>query len=220
MSELISKLVSCPKCEQQTAVDFACSVNTESDPDVREKIMDESFFRWKCPKCGFQTKLFHPLLYSDLKNNFMVYYIPKVERSQIADEKLEKEFSELKDIKKRVVPELNAMKEKIVLFEGKYNDMAIELSKLAVAEVVGKSTGQNVYEGYCTDIDKSGNSICFQFFIGGEHRTYIQTTRFDVYNRSLSIVKESFSDIEKKKGFLNIDRSWAKEALRRYKNSG
>ena len=196
MSEIISKYVNCPKCEQRSMIDFVCSVNTEEQPKTREAIFNESFFRWKCVKCGFS-----------------------VERSQIVDEKLEQEFEELNDIKKRVVPSINAMKEKITLFEGGYNDLAVELSKLAVAEVVAKSTGQNVYEGYCTAVDKSENSITFQFFLGGGRHSYIQTTRYDVYHRSLGIVKEYFSGVDSKKGFLNINQAWAQEALKRYKNS-
>ena len=219
MSEIISKYVNCPKCEQRSMIDFVCSVNTEEQPKTREAIFNESFFRWKCVKCGFSTKLLHPLHYSDIRRKFMVYYIPNVERSQIVDEKLEQEFEELNDIKKRVVPSINAMKEKITLFEGGYNDLAVELSKLAVAEVVAKSTGQNVYEGYCTAVDKSENSITFQFFLGGGRHSYIQTTRYDVYHRSLGIVKEYFSGVDSKKGFLNINQAWAQEALKRYKNS-
>ncbi len=219
MSELISKYVTCPKCEQQSTVELMCSINTAAEPRARELVFDEDFFRWKCKKCGFQTKLLHPLLYNDIQNKFMVYYIPKVERSRIADEKLEKEFSVLADVKKRIVPDVNAMKEKILLLEKHYHDAAVELSKLAVSEVVGKSTGQTVHEGYCTEIDRSENVIGFQFFIGSDRRSYLQTTRFDVYNRSLSIVKEYFPDLDKHTGFLNIDHSWAKEALRRYKNA-
>lgn len=220
MSEVISKYVTCPKCAQQSTVELICSVNTEEEPQVRQQLLADEFFRWKCRKCGFQTKLLHPLLYNDLQNKFMVYYIPKVERSRIADEKLEKEFSELSDIKKRIVPDVNGLKEKIILLENRYHDAAVELAKLAVSEVVEKSTGQTVHEGFCTEIDRAGNRIGFQFFIGGDRRSYLQTTRFDVYNRSLAIVKEYFPNIDKHTGFLNIDRSWAKEALRRYKNSG
>lgn len=219
MSEIISKYVGCPMCGEKTMTEIICSVNTESDKDIREKIFDESFFRWKCVKCGFENKMQHPLLYSDLKNSFMVYFIPKVERSRIYDEKLEREFADLSYIKKRVVPTINAMKEKISLFENKYDDLAVELAKLAVAEVVAKSTGQNVYEGYCNSIDKEDNSITFQFFLGADHRSFLQTTRYDVYNRSLSIVREHFPDTDRKKGFLNIDKAWASEALRRYKGS-
>ena len=106
-----------------------------------------------------------------------------------------------------------------MIFEKGFDDASLELAKLAVSEVVGKSTGQTVYEGYCTEIDRSDNVLSFQFFIGGKKRPYMQTTRFDVYKKSSDIVKEYFPDINKQSGFLNIDRSWAKEALRKYKDS-
>ncbi len=219
MSEIINKAVNCPRCGEKSMEDIVCSMNTVKEPQIREKLFDGSFFEWKCPKCGYRATMLHPLLYSDLKRRFMVYFIPNVERSQIADEKIENEYAELKDIKKRIVPNVNALKEKIFLLENGYNDMACELSKLAVAEVVSKSTGQNVHDGYCTEIDRTENTITFQFFIGSDHRSLLQTTRYDVYQRSMRIVKEYFADIDMKKGFLNIDQSWAKEALRRYKTS-
>ena len=113
MSEIISKYVTCPKCEQKSMTDFVCSMNTVSEPKFRDKIFDESFFKWKCAKCGFTSPLMHPLLYSDLKNRFMVYYIPNVDRSQIVDEKLEKEFADLSDIKKtRKILKIQIMREK------------------------------------------------------------------------------------------------------------
>ena len=217
MAETAEKIVTCPMCGARSTVNIPVSVNTVRDPEVRDRIMDETFFLWKCRKCGMNSKMLHTLLYSNVDRKFMVYYIPKVSRSQICDEKLENKFSDLADVRRRVVDSINAMKEKIVIFENSYSDMAVELSKLAVAEVVSKITGQTVYEGYCTEINKTQNQITFQFFLGANHRSYIHTTRYDVYNRSLSIVKECFQDVEKKRGFLNINQNWASEALRRYK---
>ena len=219
MSELIRKNAVCPKCGQQSEVGVLCSINTESEKNALKKVLDDEFFKWECDKCGYQTMLLHPLLYNDIKKKFMVYYIPNVERSRISDEKLEKEFEELSDVRKRLVPDINALKEKIMIFEKGFDDASLELAKLAVSEVVGKSTGQTVYEGYCTEIDRTDNVLSFQFFIGGKKRPYMQTTRFDVYKKSSDIVKEYFPDINKQSGFLNIDRSWAKEALRKYKDS-
>ena len=219
MSEKIEKYVPCPKCAQQSSVELLCSVKTENDTDIRSAIFDETFFRWKCKKCGFQTKLLHPLLYNDVKNQFMVYYIPKVERRQISDEKLELEFSDLSYIKKRVVPDINSMKEKIVLFENNIDDMAVEITKSAVSEIVAKSTSRTVHSGYFMDMDKEKNAMTFQYFVGGDRRPYIQTIRLEVYNRSVGIVKKYFLKENKKAGFLNIDSFWAKEALRKYKNA-
>lgn len=219
MSEKLTRYIPCPKCSQQSETEILCSLNTVTEPNAHRFIFDESIFRWKCPKCGFRKKMLHPLLYNDINNKFMIYYIPKVERRQIADEKIEKDFSDLSYIKKRIVPDTNSMKEKIILFENGINDMAIELTKFAVSEVVAKSTGLSVSAGYFSSMDNEQNSIGFQFFVGSDCRSYLQTTRLEVYNRSLEIVQKYFPNENKQNGFLNIDRNWAKDALRKYKNS-
>ena len=218
MAEIISKYVVCPKCKQQSATNLLLSGNTAEDTDLRAKIFDESLFRWKCKKCGFSSRYQHPLLYNDIEHKFMIYYIPNVERQKVADQKLETEFAELSDIRKRIVPDINAVKEKIILFENGINDMAVELTKLAVSEIVSKETGHNVYAGYYTDINDEKNTISFQFFVGGEKRSYIQSTRLEVYKRFLDIVKKHFAKDEKQQGFLNIGKDWAKSALEKYKN--
>lgn len=217
MSEKIVKNVTCPKCSRQSEKEVLCSMNTKSNPEVRAMLMKDKLFAWKCPICGYQTQLLHPFLYNDIENRFMIYYIPKAAKRVIADEKLEAEFSDLSGIQKRVVPDVNTMKEKMILFQSGLNDMAMELAKLAVLRVVEKSTAQTVYEGYFLDTDHAENTVTFQFFIGPEKRPYIQTTRLEVYNRSLSIVQQYFAD--EQSGFLNIDLQWAREALKQYKNA-
>lgn len=219
MSERISKLVTCPKCGQQSPTDIMISGNTVDDGDLRDLVFSERIFMWKCKKCGHSTKYLHPFLYNDIGNRFMVYLIPKAERRIIADEGLEGEFRELSVLKKRVVPDVNSMKEKIILFERGINDFALELTKLAVADVVEKETSHNVYAGYFSEMDQTKNSISFQFFVGGEKRSYIQTTRLEVYKRSLDIVKKYFPREDRQQGFLNVGRGWAKSALERYKSS-
>lgn len=219
MSEKLKRFIPCPKCTQQSETEIICSANTLNEPNIRQNIFNESIFDWKCPKCGFKKKLLHPFLYNDVKNKFMIYYIPKVERNHLVDEKIEKEFSELSYIKKRIVPNINSLKEKIAVFEKGINDMALELTKYAVAEVVAKSTKMSVSEGYFTDMDKEKNLVGFQFFLGSEHSPYLQTTRLEVYTHSLQIIKKYFSKEEKRNGFLNIDRNWAENALKKYKNT-
>lgn len=219
MADIVSKYVKCPKCGQQSMTDIMISGNTNDDKQLRELVFNERVFRWKCKKCGFSSKYQHPLLYNDIDRGFMVYYIPKVERMRVADEKLDAEFSELARVKKRIVPDINAMKEKIILFEQGLNDFAIELTKLAVADVVSKETQHNVYAGYFTEISEEKNNITFQFFVGGDRRSYIQTTRLEVYRRSLDIVRRYFPKEDAQGGFLNVGSDWAKKALEEYKNS-
>lgn len=219
VAEIVNKHVECPKCSQQSSTDILVSGNTVQDKRLREMIFSETVFRWKCKKCGFSSKYQHPLLYNDIERGFMVYYIPKVERLRVADDKLDAQYPELENVIKRIVPDVNAMKEKIIVLERGLNDFAIELTKLAVADVVAKETQHNVYAGYFTEMSEENNSITFQFFVGGERRSYIQTTRLEVYRRSLDIVRRYFPKADKAGGFLNVGSEWAKNALEEYKGA-
>ncbi len=219
MSEIVTKSVICPKCRQQSATNIIISANTVEEPDIRKAVFDESIFRWKCKKCGFSTRFQHPFLYNDIEHKFMIYFIPQVERQKVVDQKLESQYSDLQDIRKRIVPDINSLKEKIIIFENNYDDLALELTKLAVSEVVAKDTGHNVYSGYFTDIDEEKNTVSFQFFVGGDKRSYIQSTRLDIYKRSVGIIRKYFTKVNAQPGFLNIGREWAKQSLDTYKNS-
>ena len=95
--------------------------------------------------------------------------------------------------------------------------MAMELAKHAVERIVEKTANKTVYEGYFLEMSEEENTVSFQFFVGAERRPYIQTTRLEVYRRSLEIVRRYFSDINSS-GFVKIDREWSKEAFKIYKS--
>ena len=220
MSEKIIKTVTCPKCSEKSDVKLICSANSKSVPNIRKSVLSDSFFKWKCPKCNFRKQLLHPLLYNDIENKFMVYYIPQTKKRFLADEKIESEYADLSDIKKRLVSNVSELKEKIAILDSHNDDMAMELAKHAVARIVEKTANQKIAEGYFLEMNQEENTVSFQFFVGAEKRPYIQTTRLEVYHRSLELVKKHFADIDEHDGFIKIDSEWAKEAFRIYKSKG
>ena len=217
MSEKILKTVVCPKCAEKSETEIICSLNGKDVPDMKKSVLTDKFFQWKCPRCKFETQLLHPLLYNDMEKGFMVYYIPNTKRDILVDEKIESEFSDLSDIKKRLVSNVSELKEKIALLDENADDMAMELAKHAVERIVEKTANKTVYEGYFLEMSEEENTVSFQFFVGAERRPYIQTTRLEVYRRSLEIVRRYFSDINSS-GFVKIDREWSKEAFKIYKS--
>ena len=135
----VIKAVVCPMCGELGKAEIYTSVNATVNREQRDKVLDGELFAWKCPACGYSARLTYPVLYNDMKNRFMVYMIPKIDRFQLCDKELEEKYSNLRNISKRVVADFNAFKEKIFIFESGLDDMAIELTKAVISQTVSKN---------------------------------------------------------------------------------
>ena len=216
----INKAVVCPMCGEMGKARIFTSVNVTVSPALREKVLGGELFSWSCPSCGYNARLTYPILYNDMKNRFMVYMIPKIERFQLCDEELEEKYSNLRGITKRVAPDFNSFKEKIFILESGLDDMAVELTKVAIGQTVSKKLGGiEVADGFLSMYDRESNTMGFTYFTGEERKPYVQTARLEIYGKSKDIV-ENFAVKDKKlKGFLKIDGEWAENILYRYKRA-
>ena len=218
MANVIKKSIVCPKCNESTQAKLYTSINVTNHKELREQAMNESLFKWTCHSCGYSARLTYPILYNDMKNRFMVYLIPKIEHFQLADKALEEKFKTLKHIDKRIAPDFNTFKEKIFIFESGLDDMAVELTKLAISEAVAKKhKNKKVTEGYLSMYNSENNTMGFTFFIGEEKEPYVQSARLEIYGKSVSVVNQLAVKDKKLKGFIRIDREWAENVLYRYK---
>lgn len=216
MSRKITKEVACPHCHASVNTELWSSINVTQDPSARARLMEESLFTWRCPDCGYEAKILYPCLYHDMDRKFMVYLIPDLQQDSLSDPVVEKQFPELNGIKKRLVSDLNAMKEKILLFEAGLDDKAVELMKLALAEVVSKRRGRAVACGYFCTYDGEQNHIGFSFFLEGESEPCYQGTRLQVYDKSMEIVGR-FAPAERDgAGFIRVDKAWASDVFNQY----
>ncbi len=217
-SNIIKKRVVCPKCDASTEATLYTSVNVTNHKELRDQALSESLFKWTCKKCGYTARLTYPMLYNDMKKRFMVYLIPKIDHFQLADKALEEEFKTLKHINKRIVPDFNTFKEKIFIFESGLDDMAVELTKLAISEAVARKLKiHEIKEGYLSMYNTENNTMGFTFFIGENKEPYVQSARLEIYGKSVSVVNELAVKDKKLKGFVRIDREWAENILYRYK---
>ncbi|MBQ3692516.1 MAG: CpXC domain-containing protein [Clostridia bacterium] len=218
MSNTEIKKVSCPKCNHDNEVKVFKTVNATTDPQFRETLLAGQLFGFRCENCGYEATLRYPLLYNDMKNRFMVYYIPEIERERITDESLEAEYGDLGDVTRRIVGTFNELKEKIHIFESGLDDRAIEIAKIALNDVVTKRTGEAVTGGYFSKYSVEEGSIGFTFFVGDNNEHLVQTTRIEIYEKSVEIA--DFYDIDQSsRSFILINRDWARNALYKYKKS-
>jgi hypothetical protein len=51
------------------------SLNSDLDPDAKQKLLDGTLFQYKCEKCGHEASVAYDILYHDMKNNTMVYLV-------------------------------------------------------------------------------------------------------------------------------------------------
>lgn len=215
---VIVKAIVCPMCGELSKAEIYTSVNPTVKKGMRDRVLDGGLFAWSCPECGYKARLNYPILYNDMKNRFMVYLIPKIDRFQLCDRELEEKYSNLRNINKRIVPSFNSFKEKIFIFESGLDDMAVELTKLAISQTVSKKLdGAQVSEGYLSMYDRESNTMGFTYFAGEERTPYVQTARLEIYGKSKGIIDELAFKDKKLKGFINIDREWAENILYRYK---
>ncbi len=218
MANVVVKKIACPKCSESTEAKLYMSINATNEPTLRSDVLDERLFKFRCTACGHEARLTYPVLYNDMKNRFMVYLIPEIDRFQLEDVELEQKYERLKGVRKRITSDFNSFKEKVFVFESGLDDMAVEITKLVISEMVAKKYGlPHVEEGYLSMYDREKNTMGFTFFVGKEHEPYVQSARLEIYGKAVTIVSEMAIKDRKLSGFIKVDREWAQNVLYRYK---
>lgn len=216
MSNTEIKKILCPKCNHDNELKVFKTVNATTDPQLREKLLGGQLFNFQCVGCGYEATLKYPVLYNDMKNRFMVYYIPDFDRDKVEDSGLEQEYEDLDDITRRVVRSFNELKEKIHIFESGLDDKAVEIVKVALSGVAEKRTGEKINCGYFSKYSKDEGVIGFTFFVGDDNRQLVQTTRAEIYDKSAEIAN-AYDRNTDSRSFVVINKDWAENALYQYK---
>lgn len=220
LSKIISKNIVCPQCSEEAEAKLYLSVNVTNSPDLKNDLISGKLVNHRCEVCGSESHLAYPILYNDMKKRVMVYLIPEVDCFQLADKQLEEKYSDVSGVTKRIVPDFNSLKEKIFIYDCGLDDMAVEITKLAISQTVAKKLGYDkIEQGYLSLYNSEENTMGFTFFTGKQKEPYVQSARLEVYTKALDIVDETVSKDKKLKGFIKIDREWAENVLYRYKHS-
>ena len=217
MSRRTTKSVGCPHCGEHSDTQMYTTINVTLDPKLRDRVMDETLFAWVCPHCGYEAMLLNPFLYHDMEHKFMIYLRPEQRESFFSVPDTERQFPELGDLKKRLAPDINTLKEKILLFEEELDDRASELTKLALGRALSKRLHEPIQAGYFCLLDRETDQVGYSFFIPKRQEPIYQNTKIEVYDRSMDIARR-FGGILPT-GFSIIDGAWASETLQRYHNS-
>ena len=133
MTKINETKIDCPKCAN--AADFRVygSINVDVDPQLRDQVLKDEIFKFKCGHCGFEDTLFYPFLYHDMQNRFWILIVPdKKDDASSAPELPEIAKRSMVNYRSRMVSRVNDFKEKIFIFEAGLDDRVIEMLKLFV----------------------------------------------------------------------------------------
>ncbi len=211
----MSKDIGCPKCGAAVRTRMWPGICAQDNPELRTRVLDETFFDWTCPECGYSAQFEYPCLYHDRKRCFMVYVVPGGSGREFRPVDVGEKFPQLEGVKKRVVATPAELKEKILIFEAGLDDYAVELVKYALAGVLEKKSGEKDMQGFFSYADEENNRICFSFFPEGQNTPVLRKTSMDAYRKSLEIARED----RRPEGncFLPVDSLTAREILEEYR---
>ena len=133
MSKHHIEKVTCPSCHHEGDFEVWDSINTVLDPEMKEKVLNQSIFLYTCPNCGETFRLNYPTPYHQMEDFIMIYLVPESEvektyemfygENALADFRTEKYLT-------RIVTSANQLIEKIQIFDAGKDDRVMELVKL------------------------------------------------------------------------------------------
>ena len=209
--------IECPKCGQSSDFRIWESINTSLDPEMKEKVKDRSAFLFTCPHCGEKNLVDYGFLYHQMEDTIMIGYANSDDNEKQLYHLYTEGFDGAHDLDNvfqkeeyllRIVRSLNALREKIFIFDDGLDDRVIEIYKLFV------------YVKLVSDNPDAENAEIFYF--GGEE------PRFEVIisKNNMGVVafsKGTYEILEREYGSLMpelrhddpiIDRAYAMKFLR------
>lgn len=208
MAACITKELSCPGCGAVNKSRMWIEIEAGADPQLREKILEETLFDWECPDCGYRAQMVYPCLYHDRERGFLVCLSPAGRTRQVIE--AEQRHPGLAQAKKRLVLNPAQLKEKIMIFESGLNDVALEMVKLALQELTERKQQARVERTYFLTESRELDYLGFSMFLRGEEKPVYQGVRLEVYDKSLRAAERvGFEE----SGFQLVDLALARTLL-------
>ena len=136
MSKMHKEKITCPKCGKVHEFTAWDSVNTQLDPEFKEKARNGELFRFVCPDCSAEVNVMYQCLYHQMEDDVMIYFIPNGpvdEAVRVFKRPMPEGFPQVDmNITKRVVTTLNDFKEKLKILDEGLDDRVIEIMKFAL----------------------------------------------------------------------------------------
>ena len=208
MSTGITKDIVCPQCGESQKYRLYAGINAQENPELKQRILDETLFDWRCQRCNYFAAMAYPFLYTDPQGKYVVCVTPAGSKNTAQP------TPAVKDYTKRQVKNLAELKEKILILDGGYDDVAVELVKNALCSIVKNTYKVNRVHAYFSRVNQE--EMEFAIFLPRKAEPVYHSTKLDVYKQSQEVLRAlDFVDPE---GFLTVDAKLARQIIEDYQD--
>lgn len=205
----ISKDIICPRCGEHQRYTLQVSVNGGTKPDLKKLVLEEALFDWRCRKCNYFAEMTYPFVYSDPGASYVICL------ELVPDTNTIEPVKALQGFTKRLVKNPAELKEKVLIFDAGYDDVAMELVKSALCDIVRNIYGvKRVHAYFCREND---GELEFAIFLPGKDDPVYHSTKTEVYHQSADLLKTM--DFSLPEDFSWVDVRLARKIMMKYQNS-
>ena len=208
MSTEISKDIICPQCGESQKYRLFASINAKENPELKRRVLDETLFAWRCTRCNYFAAMAYSFLYTDPDAGYIICVTPAGEGS------VTEPTQEIQDFTKRSVRNLAELKEKILIFDAGFDDMAVELVKNALCTIIRKTYQVDRVHGYFSRVNTG--EMEFAIFLPRKYEPVYHSTKLEVHRQSQEVLRSL--DFVDPQGFAKVDSRLARKILEEYQN--
>lgn len=135
LTEYSLEEMACPKCGYKHSIRKYKRINVTEKEGLRQDILKNRIFAFRCEKCGLNAPLTYECHYYDPGKKYQIFLAPELDEKAM---QAMKELEEKTTGTKRVVDNINDLKEKIMIRENHMDDRVVELLKIMVISQLKK----------------------------------------------------------------------------------
>ncbi len=190
----------CPKCGRVHRVRKYSLINVTEKPAMKEDILKNRIFHFMCEECALDAPLTYDCLYLDSKKKLAVRLVTE----ETKDEPVEAPGCP-KGSTRRIVDNINDLKEKIMIRDKQLDDRVIELVKIGYLRQMNRELEEDTL--YNILFDYHDNDMYFLLFFQkkGMGRIPLNMQFYhETENKYASKIRALSKD-----DFMKVDMEWA-----------
>ena len=206
MSKNHIEKIKCSKCNAESEMLVWETMDTSTDPQLKAQIRNGDCFGWHCPHCDNKSLIFYPTIYHQVNEHYIICYVlgnpsSAVEYMKNINENNQSGYDFNDNYTKRVVSDINQLREKLLILDEGLDDRIIEIMKVfAMAEIQKSFSDLTVAEIYFNKEQDGTYNLAVKFDNGQWGSTDFAMDSYDqvvkTFKTSLAVDDEVIIDTE------------------------